>query len=456
MSQSTSNVNITTDTFNSWVTKTNELRFALNSVIVTANSTLGNTSGNCHVSGFFAANTLVAVEKLRGGSIAANGSGLPQISTANLAIDSNTVFQANVYLDAGTTLTDAAIGTHSNTHVFNSNVTANGTHLIIGTATRLFANGGAGSSGQVLTSNGTTVHWTTPSSVTVLDSVSNTSATIAAAANSVKTAYDAAVVGVYTFGSRTYNANLVANGSHFIVSTGTRFFANGGAGSSGQVLTSNGTGVYWGTTSSSVTVVDSVSNTSTTAAAAANSAKTAYDVGIAANTLANTAQTNALNANTRAFSAQTAAATAQTDALNANTRAFSAQTAATAAYSNAIAFSANATNLTNGTVPVARLSGTYSISIDGSAGSVAWTSVTGRPTDLASFTNGPGYVTSSGSVSHATTADTATSASSVAWGNVTGTGKVLNHVSTGYNSARVFVQAGTPSSPSKGDIWFDI
>lgn len=41
-------------------------------------------------------------------------------------------------------------------------------------------------------------------------------------------------------------------------------------------------------------------------------------------------------------------------------------------------------------------SGTWNINISGSAGSVAWTNVSGRPTNLDQFTNGPGYVTSSG------------------------------------------------------------
>lgn len=37
--------------------------------------------------------------------------------------------------------------------------------------------------------------------------------------------------------------------------------------------------------------------------------------------------------------------------------------------------------------------GTYGINITGSAGGVAWTNVSGRPTNLNQFTNGPGYIT---------------------------------------------------------------
>lgn len=44
-------------------------------------------------------------------------------------------------------------------------------------------------------------------------------------------------------------------------------------------------------------------------------------------------------------------------------------------------------------------SGTWGINVTGSAGSVAWTNVTSRPTALSSFTNDSGYITSSGSIS---------------------------------------------------------
>lgn len=458
MTQTTSNVNTTTDSFQIWVNKTNELRYALQAFIVTANTTLGNTSGNCHISGFLAANTLVACANLQGGIISANGSGLPEVFSANLNITSNTVFKANVFINTGTTTTDAGVGIHSNTHTFNANLVASGTHFVIGTATQLSANGSVGIAGQVLTSNASTAYWRTLNDYAGLDSVVSTSVTQVAFANSVKTAYDAAVDPTIDF-VRTYNANLVANGTHFIVSAATKIVANGAVGSANLVLTSNSIGgVYWGAGGggAAINIEDSVTSTSVANAAAANSAKRAYDTAIVANNNAATADTKALAANTRAASAQTAASTAGTDAINANTRAFSAQTAAIAAYSNATTFSANATNLTNGIVPAARLSGTYTITAT-TASEVAWTGVTGRPTDLASFTNGPGYVTSSGSVAYATSSGTATTASSIAFASVTGTSALLRHVTTGYTgSGRVFVSSSTPSTPVQGDIWLQI
>lgn len=457
MAQSASNVDITTENFSIWVTKTNELREAMRTVTVTANSTLGNTSGNCHVKGYLAGNTVVACANIGGASISANSSALPEIFLANLNFITNTVHTSNTFFNTGTVVTDNAVGNHANVHTFSSNVTFSGSHVILSTSTRLFANGAMGSAAQVLSSNGTAAYWRTVTEMQLVDSVANTSITYGATANAVKTAYDTALASTFA-GTRTYNANLTANGTHFIVSPTTSFFANGSGGAAGQVLTSNGTAVYWGAAASGgAEVLDSTSNTSIVYAAAANSVKTAYDTAIIANTNANTAQTMALDANTRATSAQTAVVTAQTDALNANTRAASAQTAATAAYSNAVTFSANATNLTSGTVPSGRLSGSYSISVTGSAGSVSWTNVSGRPTDLASFTNGPGYVTSSGSVAYASNSGHATTVTSVPFANVTSANAVLRHVSTGYtSSARVFVSSSTPSSPLKGDIWFQI
>jgi hypothetical protein len=433
MSRTTSNVNITTDNFQVWVDKTNELRYALQTEVVTANSTLGNTSGNSHVNGFLAANTIVACGNIMGGTIAANGLALPQITAANLNFVSNGVFTCNTFFNSGTVITDSAVGNHANIHTFNSNLVANGSHLVLKPTTRLSANGSVATSSQVLSSNGTVDYWRNFTDFG-LDSVANTSVALFAFANSVKTAYDAAVATTIAT-VRTFNAN-VTFGANITVGSTTQLIANGGFGSSGQVLTSDGTKMYWGAGGGggggSTTVLDSVANTSTTIAAAANSAKTAYDAAIVANTNAQAANTKALDANTRASSAQTAATTAQTDATNANTRAFSAQTAAIAAYSNAVTFAANASNLGNGTVPAARLSGSYTITAS-SASSVPWTGVTGRPTDLASFTNGPGYITTSSLTAY------------------------LRHVTSGYTgSGRVYVSSTEPASPVQGDIWLQI
>lgn len=51
--------------------------------------------------------------------------------------------------------------------------------------------------------------------------------------------------------------------------------------------------------------------------------------------------------------------------------------------------------------------GSMSVNYANSAGSVAWGNVSGRPTNVSSFTNDSGYITSSGSCAYATSAGTA-------------------------------------------------
>ena len=97
------------DTFQSWITKTNQVIDVVGTEVLTANSTLGITGTpaaqrNARLFGSFTANTLVA----------------------------DTTFTVG-------------------------GVTANATHLTIGS--RLVANGSVGSTGQILTSNGTGVYW---------------------------------------------------------------------------------------------------------------------------------------------------------------------------------------------------------------------------------------------------------------------------------------------------------
>ena len=226
--------------------------------------------------------------------------------------------------------------------------------------------------------------------IPTVDAVNNTSISFVATANSVKTAYDAAIV-----------ANTNAN---------TALTAAGSAYTNAIAIAANATNLTSGTVNSArlpsgnstisgaVLLVDSTSNTSTTAAASAASVKSAYDAAIAANTLANTAATAASAAYTNAVSytdgkiltsnsaitgnATTAytnavsytdtkigtansaitgnAATAYTNAVSyTDTKIGTANTAITGnaatAYTNAIAIAANGSNITSGTVAFARL-----------------------------------------------------------------------------------------------------
>ena len=145
----------------------------------------------------------------------------------------------------------------------------------------------------------------------LVDSVSNTSTTAAASAASVKTAYDAAIT------ANTNAASALANAST--------------AYTNAINIAANATNLTSGTVNiARIPVLDVVNNTSISYVASANSVKTAYDA-------ATNAYSNAVSYTDGAISA-------------ANVTGYAA-----AAYTNAITIAANATNLTSGTVNIARI-----------------------------------------------------------------------------------------------------
>jgi hypothetical protein len=68
MAVNTANVNVSTDTFNDWLQKTNNIASIISNSAVTANTSLGITTGNAYVNGYFSANTLIAQDGIRGGN----------------------------------------------------------------------------------------------------------------------------------------------------------------------------------------------------------------------------------------------------------------------------------------------------------------------------------------------------------------------------------------------------
>lgn len=175
-------------------------------------------------------------------------------------------------------------GTLTNNHALVANATGGINQVIVANLvpTTVWANGSAGSAGQVLASNASAVYWTTPTAgvagsdtqvqfndngtlagdagmtynkTTDILTVSNNvlvGSTVNAASHTVGTALIANSTGVFTTG--TVNAatlsvgtSVVANSSRLVIGTAVGVQANGSIGSAGQVLTSNATTVYWST-----------------------------------------------------------------------------------------------------------------------------------------------------------------------------------------------------------------
>jgi hypothetical protein len=113
MARNYSNVDITTDSFESWVIKTNNLLTALRDEIITANSVTGNTFGDAQLFGVFGANTLVATDDLRGGNVAAS---------ANLYISSNV--NIGIYINGSST--SASLYVQGNTEINAASVIIKG------------------------------------------------------------------------------------------------------------------------------------------------------------------------------------------------------------------------------------------------------------------------------------------------------------------------------------------
>lgn len=116
------NVEVATDSFGGWINKTNQLIYDMGTVVLTAgpaaqpNTTNGTAVvGNSHVEGIFSANTLTAVDELRGGSVS---------TPANLVMTTNAVFQDSALVDiqANTEL----FNVDANNVVISSNVTLDG------------------------------------------------------------------------------------------------------------------------------------------------------------------------------------------------------------------------------------------------------------------------------------------------------------------------------------------
>jgi hypothetical protein len=92
MSKTLAIVNTSTDTFQTWVNKTNECINAISNEVITANATVGVTSGNAFVIGTFGASILAANGSIRGGNATVSNT---LYVSSNISVNNNTLSISN-------------------------------------------------------------------------------------------------------------------------------------------------------------------------------------------------------------------------------------------------------------------------------------------------------------------------------------------------------------------------
>ncbi len=232
MSKPVANLVVGTDTFQAWLDRTNLLAGLLSTEVITANSSLGVTTGNAHIEGRLSSNVLIAASSLRGGNT----------STSNtLVITSNVA--AGQHLTVANTLT---VGGSSQLNTVNaasldiSSIIRVGNNLTINTSA-FFA--GNSSANVKITPNDFT-----------LGNVY---------ANSTTLVIGATVINSSTLGESSNNSNYLdshnwespkeigiinPNTATFTTVTTGKIVANGQLGTSGQILKANSTGgIYFST-----------------------------------------------------------------------------------------------------------------------------------------------------------------------------------------------------------------
>lgn len=257
-----------------------------NTVSASGSGTFGTTlaAGNTTVTGFVNATTSVnAASHTIGTTLIANTLGVYHTGVVNAASHTTTGVTANVTgVYPASNATGTALGLSTARWIINGN-TLNLSGVLT-TTSGINANGSLGTAGQVLTTNGTVAYW---------------------AAIAVNTSASYTWTGSHTFtnfvsiGNSTSNTELSAGTVSF---NNTAIEANGSPGTAGQVLTTNGSDVYWSTiTASSGVNVDAQyiwTNTHTfNANVTLNSQLFANDVTISGNLLV-TGTTTTINATT--------------------------------------------------------------------------------------------------------------------------------------------------------------
>ena len=203
MAKNIANVVIATDSFATWVSVTNQTADAFTRNALTANAAPGGATvtGNSHLFGIFAANTIAANNSLRGGNVS---------HSSLLTVSSNTNFTGEVINSAANVYIGAA-----NVHVNTTNFVVLGVSTLTGNAT--FKINATNTNIQLL---GNTTASNLTFSVNAVSIVGNVSIT-----NATSVANTVAVTGAATF-SNTIAVTNNATFSNTIAVTGNATFSN--------------------------------------------------------------------------------------------------------------------------------------------------------------------------------------------------------------------------------------
>jgi hypothetical protein len=132
-----------TDTFGSWLNRTNDIAFTISNFVVTtaANSTGSATQGNAFVEGIFSANTFAAVNGIRGGNVTSSAT-LNVLSNANFQGALTTVYSNLVIENTNTIITSSNLRISDGNVLITSNVNIKSNTIHISTSGRLGVNTG--------------------------------------------------------------------------------------------------------------------------------------------------------------------------------------------------------------------------------------------------------------------------------------------------------------------------
>jgi hypothetical protein len=240
-------------------------------------------------------NVPIALTEVKTGTIAARPATANNGAVYVVAGDANTSLNGDSYISNGSAwflISGASMAAYDARYLKQTGGTVSGPVVVANTLTTsgVIANGSVGTAGQVLASNGTATYWMTPSAnvtsistntvitnnvvtnilttntvtattVTTNSVISNTVSTNTVTAKTITT--NTLVSNTATFTTVSTNT-LVSNTATFTIVTSntitanvanittaniSTLSANGSTGTAGQVLTSNGTGLYWSTIS---------------------------------------------------------------------------------------------------------------------------------------------------------------------------------------------------------------